>query len=398
MNDVGAALDPVSIQQELKQLGHYVSQGVITGFLKELGVECTNQDEQNQQQKASSSNQMVCVLPNNQKNGDVDKNQMKQLQLGFQDMSMQEKVNSFEENVQQENLQQKHEYKTRQQKPYLRYSGNLDEIEKQSASSENESIQFKHHQSQQSSYASSSERGNVHDRMERPKTPCLPGMRPYSVSDLKAQRDRLQQEFERIQKVYYNQEEFIDTEDFEYSDKENLTNYNIINGSDNGDDDEESQYLEQAQSECSSIPESTVTSTISRKDLNRKQKQTIQTLPNNVQRTQVNQSFLVKGQSSKAAPKVDRVARYKQFEKQWNKSGFLRGRKEPNDRKRQNFYQAFQEAHQREAAMQLNAKLTSIKRRQSQKQVVHKYIAPHEKRRDDLRWQTRMKMNMIDEQ
>jgi len=40
--------------------------------------------------------------------------------------------------------------------------------------------------------------------------------------------------------VYYNQEEFIDTEDFEYSEKENLTNYNIINGSDNGEDDEES--------------------------------------------------------------------------------------------------------------------------------------------------------------
>lgn len=97
------------------------------------------------------------------------------------------------------------------------------------------------------------------------------------------------------------------------------------------------------------------------------------------------------------APKVDRVARYQQLSQVWNKDRFLKSGAGSQRKASSNFHTQFAALHAAEERQRQQTLKNSRARTKQQLSGAATFVVPSDKRRDELRWQVRMKMNSAPE-
>ncbi|KAL0033597.1 hypothetical protein WJX79_006452 [Trebouxia sp. C0005] len=112
----------------------------------------------------------------------------------------------------------------------------------------------------------------------------------------------------------------------------------------------------------------------------------------------LNNSFIVPAQAAKPQ-KVDRVTRHRELQQVWNKDSFLRsgGTAKTSKRRGENFNELYAACHAAEDKLkELTLKHGKAAKGTLKGKGQQENVAPTDKRRDALRWETRMRMQLRD--
>ncbi|KAK9852612.1 hypothetical protein WJX84_007607 [Apatococcus fuscideae] len=111
----------------------------------------------------------------------------------------------------------------------------------------------------------------------------------------------------------------------------------------------------------------------------------------------LNASYLVPARPS--FHRVDRVARFRELQEEWSRSSFLKsgGDHSISRRKKEDFANQFAELHAHEQEQHRTCAHDRVLRQADLGATSNVYIIPSAKRRDTLRWETRLRMQLRDE-